>query len=57
MIDYKYRSLRYFDDYDTPVVIDSNVFITPKIRRNIMPRVVPNVGKYTESTLTFFSLS
>jgi len=53
MIDYKYPRLQFLDVYITSVMNESNVFITPKIRKNIIPCVVPNVGRYFESILTF----
>jgi hypothetical protein len=54
MIDYKYPRLQFLDFYDTSVVNESNLFITPKIWKNIIiPRVVPDLGNYFESILTF----
>jgi hypothetical protein len=53
MIDYKYPRLGYFDVYDTSIVIDAYLFVTTKIRRSIMLRVVPNVERYIASTRIF----
>jgi len=53
MIDNKYPRLQFLDVYDTLDVSESYAFITPKIWKNIIPRVVPNVGRYFQSILTF----